>query len=496
MTLVKGFLQSRLVRKIPTYRYVVGITVGLLMAFFLYALQYMAREGVRWTSISETDLWLFNETEVDFYNLIFAFIAVIVGQSFFIEYIFNTSKGNFKVRSGRLKTIVNDQRLFNWYFLTWFSKMAMMYGLLFATAGLGGFYLMSFYPDYRFMFVLMIIVLFFQPWNGLLLTFKKRTFKWMGISLLAVSLLSFGLSKIQIINYEVLNQKVLNKRLDMRYNLRIPISKIYSTSSYRFNNIPNISIAMLRDSSKIEPQLYVGQKKISKGELPQEVLQIRDKQYNEIHQYIPVFLCIDEEVPMSYIHEIKRELTLVNQQNFNYVVIPSDAEYDEKYYVRSNRTFLSQYNTDYFAPDYSFYFKKVNTVSNRIEVSISNQGYAINEVDFDLMELPGVISAQIRNNLDYAIVLNFKENVNFQTYFNIIAIINEVVYTLRKKEALDQYGLDYKDLEVNGLYGITDQMRNLRKAIVSKYPMRYVENWDESGVRLQKKPQPDFALPE
>jgi len=496
MSLVKGFLRPKFRNNIATNKYIVGVIVGLLMAFFLYALQYMTREMMRVSSISEDDIWILSETEVSFYNLTFAFIAVIVGQSFCLEYWFNRPKNNFKARPGRWSTVVHEQRFMNWYFLAWFSKLATMYGLLFCTSGLGHFYLMSFFPEYNYMFVLMIIVLFLQPWNGLLLTFKKRALKWMGASLVAVSILSFGLSKIDIVDYKTLNQNVLNRKLDVKYNLSLPKSKIYEDKFRRFRNIPNISIVTSKNSDKSLPLLFVGQIQIDKEKLPEKMLQIRSKQHAELQNFMPAFLRIDKEVPMSFVHEIKRELTFVNLHLINYLVIPEDAAYDEKYYTGWNRVYLSRMNTDYFAPDDDEYLFKARAVSNRIEISISNKGYEINGSVIPKKDLVALLKKRLTQDLDYAIVLTFKEDINYGTYFGMISKVNEAIYVIRDEMAFKGYGMDFKTLEEKYRYGGEGISRENIRAIQAKYPMKYVENWDESGIKLPKKNQPDFALPE
>ncbi|MFK7813652.1 MAG: hypothetical protein AB8B59_14255 [Maribacter sp.] len=499
MPLVKGFLQSKLIRKIPTYKFVVGIVVGLLMAFVLYALQYMTREGLRWTSISETNLWFFNEAEMSFYNLIFAFIAVIVGQSFFLEYLFNTPKGNFRIRSGRLQTIVNDQRLFNWYFLTWFSKMATMYGFLFGTAGLGGFYLMSFYPDYRFLFVLLIIVLFIQPWNGLLLTFKKRAFKWMGVSVVIVSILSFGLSKIDIVDYKLLNDKIINNRLDVKYNLRIPTIHSYDGGDeerhfgYRFMHLPNISIAMPKDGNAANPLLFIGQTKINKSKFPIEVLEMKAKQSYELQNFMPTFLRIDKMVPMSFVREIKRDLYYLGLPNINYLVIPSDAKYNTRYYEGRRRTFLTQYILDVYSNDYTNYRENINIRTNKIDIFISKNGYRVGGTVIPPKELSHVLNEKLIENLDYVIVLNFEDDINFDIYFGLISSINEVIFSLRDEYALKEYEIDFKSILFD--YDYKYDMKSERMEIMDKYPMRYIEVWDNSGIELPSATYPYPPLP-
>jgi len=495
MSLTKGFLQSKLTRPIPKHKYLVGIILGLLMAISLYSLQYMSRESIRLFSISEDDLWLLTDSEVQFYNLIFAFIAVIIGQSFCFEYWFNKPLNSFQGRSGRLQSIVNDQRFLNWYFLAWFSKVASMYGFLFCMAGFGWFHMTSLFPEYNYMFVLMVIVLFFQTWNSLLLTFKRRAFKWMLVSALSITSLSYGLSKFQVVDYNSLNENVIGKSLDVKYHLRLPSSSVYKDKHRgAYRRLPDISFVMSKNDIN-QPLVFIRHRKIKKEELAKEVMQMRVKFAYELQNYMPLFLQIDKEVPMSFVHEIKRELVFTDMQTLNYVVIPEDAIYNKRFYRGWNRTFLPQMNTDYFAPDYQYYIKRSSEVSNKIEISISKQGYELNNTDVEIRNLTNVIQNQLKKDLDYAIILNFKEDINFETYFGVINGINEAIFSLRNEATRELYSLDFKNIENSYQWERRDEFKEYWRSITSKYPLRYVEIWDESGIRLSKKSQPDFALP-
>ena len=249
MTLKKGFLQPDSL-SIPKYRFIIGVILGLILAFYLYSLQYMTREAIRWFSISDDDLWLLSNSEVSFYNLIFAFISVIVGQSFCIIYWFDRPLKVNRLKTGRLQSIIHEQRFFNWYVLAWFSKTATVYGILFAMAGTGGYYVVSMYPYNNYVFILIIIVMFFQVWNSILLTFKKRAYKWMILSFVVVTLLSFGLSKIHIVDYKILNEKIVSKQLEKKYHLRLPTSNVYQTQSRRFYYSPNISLVNAKNKNE------------------------------------------------------------------------------------------------------------------------------------------------------------------------------------------------------------------------------------------------------
>ena len=127
--------------KIPRIKLITGILIGLFYSFAFYSFLYLIREVFRILSVTEDyDLWILTDKEVDFYNLFFAFISVIISQSVCFAFWFDRPRGFFEKRHYRTTTIVNDQRVLNWYFLSWFSKLAIVFGIMFGLAFHGGFY--------------------------------------------------------------------------------------------------------------------------------------------------------------------------------------------------------------------------------------------------------------------------------------------------------------------------------------------------------------------
>ena len=63
----------------------------------------------------------------DFY----AFLSLIIGQSYFLKIIIDTNK---KFREKKIqfkrKKITHDQNILTWFFLSWFLRFATMYGFL------------------------------------------------------------------------------------------------------------------------------------------------------------------------------------------------------------------------------------------------------------------------------------------------------------------------------------------------------------------------------
>lgn len=82
-----------------------------------------------------------------------------------------------------------------------------MFGLTFR----GGFYVFSLYPEYNYIFILIVIVLFSQTWNTISLSFKRKGQKWMLISGVLLSITAFGISRINLIDYKTINLNYLKR---------------------------------------------------------------------------------------------------------------------------------------------------------------------------------------------------------------------------------------------------------------------------------------------
>ena len=173
---------------LPKSKLIIGLLMVLGLSFSLYSFAYIVREAFRYVSLScDYDLWLLSDEEVKFYNLVTAFIAVIISQSFCFAFWFNRPRRFRERRHFYFVSIVNDQMALNSCFLSWFSKLALVYAITLGVAPM--FYVFSLYPDYKFVFVLLIVVLFLQSWTTIRRVFKRESLKWMLVSALLIGAL-------------------------------------------------------------------------------------------------------------------------------------------------------------------------------------------------------------------------------------------------------------------------------------------------------------------
>jgi len=117
------------------------------------------------------------------------------------SYWFGSPRKIFQKRSIYESAIVNDQRVLYISFLGWSCLFALL-SYIFSEI----FIIYNFYPKYNYLFILLIIVLFLQPWVTIRRIYKQKSLKWMLISALVILVLAFGYSRINLIDYHSINE--------------------------------------------------------------------------------------------------------------------------------------------------------------------------------------------------------------------------------------------------------------------------------------------------
>lgn len=306
------------------FRQATGVLLGLFYAFCFYSVLYLLRETFRILSLTEDyNLWVLAAEEVDFYNLFFAFLAVILGQSVCFIFWFDRPKKIFERVNFRKSAIVNDQRALNWYFLSWFSKMAFVFGITYGFVFRGEFLSFSLYPDYNFLFVLIIIFLFFQSWNTLRITFVRKSYRWMLASFVIVSVLSFGLSRINLVDYKTINGRLLSKNIQYQYKLDLPVSEVFE-KSHKNNLMHNIYVVCDKtDTTNLHPFIVIDNQKVPIDSLALKIRSIQEL-YDKIEiPYINFRLCIHQYIRMDFVEEIKKVLLQTGISTVTYAVTPA-----------------------------------------------------------------------------------------------------------------------------------------------------------------------------
>lgn len=412
---------------------IIGVLIGLFFSFAFYSFLYLLREAFRILSVTEIyDLWILSDKEVQFYNLFFAFISVIIGQSMALTFIFDRPKRISETRDYINTTIVNDQRALNWYFLSWFSKLAFVFGGIFGLNSLGTFYVFSFFPDYKYVFILIVIVLFFQTWNTIGLTYKKGQ-KWMLTSAVLVSMVAFGISKINLIDYNAMNQNYLKKNIFHSYHLELPESDNYQELNSRL--IENIYIAEPKtNQTDSKPLIFVGNE-----EVPIEELQVKIvERQSTIEEYKIPFLTyrlnIHENIKLDLVDEVKYELAKLGVSRIAYAVIPSNPAYDKRYYQGASYTmFLPNRFSDAWQTDQVY--KDLEESKHIIEVKKSESNYLINNLEVATNQFKNTLKEHMQQNANYVIKLFVNKDLSYLDYQLLSSYIRTAINELRSEYA-------------------------------------------------------------
>lgn len=470
MTLKKNFLHTDIKSlEISRFRFVAGIIIGFLYSFVFYSFACMIREGFRLLSVTEYyDFWELTDSEVNFYNLFFAFISVIIGQSICFTFWIDRPKKIFRKVNFRRSTILNEQRVLNWYFLSWFSKLAVCLGIFFGPTLHGGYYVFSFYPDYNYIFILIIIVLFFQTWKTIRQVFKGRSIKWLLIAMIILSGISFGFSKIQLIDYKKINEGLLRKSIHYNYNLELPESDVYQKLEKR-SLIENIYIITSKENpDNTKPLIVINNKEIAFTDLSKKIKELQLLKDEADVKFLTFQLHIHRDIKMNFINKTKHELSKAGIFKIAYMVTPSNPKYDKRYY--QNLCFpikLPRYNTD--STKFQEMYKKLNKFENIIDIKPLETGdYLFNDTLIRVENLKEKFKKQIIQNPDYIVKLYSNGKVVFSSYFKILSDLWMVVNELRDMYSMSEYSRKYNEL------------RNYEevKAVRKKYPVLIFEMRD------------------
>lgn len=466
MTLSKCFLYKEPdFIELSRFRLIVGGILGLLYSFSFYSFLYIIRESFRILSVTEKyDLWVLTDREVNFYNLFFAFLSVIIGQSVCFIYWFDQPKKIFGIRNHRKTTIVNDQRFLHWYFLSWFSKLAVLFGLFFGFVFHGGWHVFSLYPEYNFVFILIIIVLFFQTWNTIRLTYIRKSLNWLVASIILVSVLSFGLSKINLINYNALNESILSKNIQYHYKLDLPISDIFERPE-KLSLIEDLYIVCAKnDDFNSTPLIIAENQTISLDSLPIKINYWQSARSEAEVPYMIYRLFIHGDIRMDFINKLKNKLSNSGVSFISYGVIPSNSKYGNLYYPDvSFPVRIPNWNKNMVNPD--VLRQVINSIPNNIE--IKHNGKETITINCNLVEKDSfktTVKQLIKDNPDYLIKYYFNESINFSSYLFVVSASTKAILELRTEYSEGHFSQKY------GQLNFTEQ--NL---VRDKYPIRIFE---------------------
>ena len=414
-------LRSRL----STFKLVSGVVMALLMTFVFYFFSCVMLEAFRVMTLTpEYDIWVPSEKERSFYQLFFAFVSAVLAQSFCLAYWFDGPRRFF-------------ERNLNWYFLYWFAKVLLCWFCIFGFPG--AFYAFSLYPDFKHLFVLLIIVLFLHPWVAMRQAFKRKTVKWMALSAALVTILAFGMSRINMVDYKSLENAFLSRNVPHRYSLELPetdaVLKMQRASLSKI-------VYLVQDKDEPEPQcLVIVDGKIV--DLPTFSGSMEDWRLCHNEADIPLLTCclnIDKKVKMKDVDEVLQALADIRFYRIQYAAVPKHRELDVRYYnflaLHAMRLPIRFYGDSI----YQQWVEGVGEIPNQIIVtSLGAETYDVNGTLVEGAECKTIFKELIRQNLDYIIRLKVDGEMLYGDYMTVVASAREALDELKDEYAMKKY---------------------------------------------------------
>jgi hypothetical protein len=450
-------------------RFILGITLGLIFSAVFYAWVYMLREIVRLLSVSfNHDLWILSNREMWFYNLFYAFIALILGQSLCFT-VWLEKPAPFLDRYGyKIKAIVNDQRNLNWYFISWFSKMAFFYALFAGTVFPAFHYVFSFYPSYIYLFILIISVLFLQTWTNARLVLRKYSLKWMFASALIISVLSLGLSKVDFVDYNSINLNYLKHDVYYKFDLQLPESD-YCERLFS----PNIENIYVVKSSSTKAQIIINNKSVLFGDLEESIRSLMEVYGDFALSEVIWRLHIDKEIRMEVVDSVKQALSNCGIRRVAYAVLPYIREFDKRYYRDCSLTPV----ITSVIPSGSSITNLERNFTNIIQLQGNGYGQCLfNNQPLSCDSIKKYIKWQILKDTNYIIELKVNVPGPFEDYARLYFPVRSAIAELRNDEARKLFGKTMEEL-----YDIKKIER-----IKEKFKIRMIELNDPIPIQTLK----------
>lgn len=432
---------------ISKFRFWIGLLVSLLLSFSIYIFAVSLRDYLRLLTFTQNYNYLeFTANELLFYNLFYAFLALLIGQTFFFKIVFDTNKKfNEKTIQFKRKKIVHDQNILIWYFLTWFLRV----GFMFAAFNFSVFEYhtnysynlygqIDFYKESKYFFILIILVLFLQSWQSMRY-FTRSYFKHIFLSFGLISILALGFSQTNILSFESNFSKLKKNNLYTKHEIDLPktnYSKPLSSwgfiKQYYISNNKKIYSQDNKSPFKIKDIVFdlMGQEKYSRG-------------YNEYIQ-----LNIDKNTPIGYLYELKKAIYVLTNYNIAYSIYPDSLNFSKSSYQDQPYGIFEGTNSllkDESSKEY------ISQIENKIELkqNLKNE-ILIGNVAYKNQNLVEYIKDKIIENENYIISIELKENAVFEDYIKLLSIAREGYFKAceikAKREGFDEYLL-YYDVE-------------------------------------------------
>ncbi|WP_338359669.1 hypothetical protein [Yeosuana marina] len=464
MKLTRRFYNSRVdFRSISKKRVVFAVVVDLAAAVTIYSFSYVMRETFRIISFSFDNFPdIISESNRNFYNLFFAGLSIIFGNSIAINFLLSQPQSMFSRRDLRRNRILNDQIFLNFNFAHWFMKIGFLMGA-FSMCCMDFEYLPYFYLP----FLLLIIVMFLDTWKALIQVLGIKGYKWLLFHFLILSCLTFGLSRIDIIRYKAIDKIAISRNPI----IDLPYSDFYNSENEKRSLVISFKI-LVNEANELE--IYTeDRRKIRLTDISNEIILERASRREELIPFFNVRISADKHIGLLRIKELEAELFSVSQQKVIYNIFNDNLESSRfenrgiKYYISPFVLSFKQNNNIPISqlppPLPQMFINEVTSFKNTLKIDIGDN-VKVNGVIVPKNRLVEIFKNSYSKDMLFEYLYN--ENTTYQQYITVLSSNFKAVYELREQK---QTIFRVNKFDYNKAY--TEEQRMLKE----QFPIRIIE---------------------
>lgn len=251
---LKNSLRPKLtIDTIGTWRFWLGILIGVLYAIVLFLFFYWSREMLRYLTGVFSDLLLFSEAEFRFFDTFLAAFSTAVGFSFTIHFWMSTPRfKSVKLRRSMRLGQVNSS-LIIWVPIMLLARIgSLLFLVLFL--GFGPEIDLMMMEDFYYLFVMLPLVILLQNWMAISKVFNVR--RWILFSIAMFILLTFIISSFFSTNDNDIDSAYLSRFSDEYRYLDDEVAR--AESLYELNYLPK-AIRSLKRWRTNDAKIQLGQ---------------------------------------------------------------------------------------------------------------------------------------------------------------------------------------------------------------------------------------------
>ena len=456
-------------KAISKKKIVLSILLGLISAIVIYCFFYVVRETDRMMSLDfENRPLTLTDARRNLYNLFFAAISMVLGNSIAINFLVSRPQNIFSRRNNKRNRIINDQSFLGPNFIYWFTQIWFQFGA-FASEIVGS----KFLDFYLLPSILIIVVLYLDSWKTLILVIKKNRWKIQLIHLMFFVIATFILSRVDVVDYKSIDDSMLIKNP----SVDVP-SSLYQNNNHRNNYYDNLVFKM-NFVSETEVGLFNSEnEQIELYEIYSYIHKWMEDVPEEQQSKISPKLRANKNVPIKYIKEFELKVLTSGQLDIIYEITNED-ELTSRFYNSKLKHRISPSLQEELpllpgeptrVPFFNYYYKELKS-QDTLRIKISNK-VKIKNLEAPLNMLPRMLKNYI--NKSTIIEYVYDNSATYQDYINVLSAHKMAVWELRETENYDEIDSQYH----RNQYSRDEELNKERYRIREKYPVNITERFE------------------